>query len=273
MSKHYDYCFTINNPTLADIEKLPHDARYLVYGSELAPETGTPHLQGYVYFHNPRSIKAVQDQFHPHHIEPRFANSSPEAASNYCKKDGDYQEFGHLPVSQRTKGQLSREMHEEAWQLAVQGQIEAIHPSLRIRYLRTFEHIYFTYGPQAVDLETRPTYGKWIYGPTRSGKSHLSRSHTPYYLKPKNKWWDNYRSQTYVIIDELDPSDAGWMTSFLKVWVDKWTFPAEYKGGTRVIRPYEIIITSNYSPDQVFLNQDLAPILARFEVIYKDIIN
>jgi len=55
MSKSRAFCFTINVFDENTEEKLQNgiECQYLVYGYEIAPTTQRPHLQGYVYFHNP----------------------------------------------------------------------------------------------------------------------------------------------------------------------------------------------------------------------------
>ena len=48
----------------------------------------------------------------------------------------------------------------------------------------------------------------------------------------------------------------------------RWAFSAEFKGGSMTIRPEKLVVTSNYTPEQCFLNpEDIGPILRRFRVI------
>lgn len=54
------WIFTINNHLFSDmmyIMDLPY--RYFCFGFETCPKTGTPHIQGYVYFHNAHTRKSV----------------------------------------------------------------------------------------------------------------------------------------------------------------------------------------------------------------------
>lgn len=44
-----NWCFTLNNYTLKEYEALQNqECRYLLMGKEIAPTTGTPHIQGYI---------------------------------------------------------------------------------------------------------------------------------------------------------------------------------------------------------------------------------
>lgn len=69
--------------------------RYLVFGKEVAPTTGTPHLQGCVQFLKSKRFKeALKYLEDGSHIEIMKGNL--KQASDYCKKEGDFEEFGEL---------------------------------------------------------------------------------------------------------------------------------------------------------------------------------
>ena len=93
------WCFTINNWTEKDETAIAMaGARYTVYGKEVG-ESGTPHLQGYVYFANKKSMKGVSKLLPTAHLEMR--KGTHEQARNYCIKDGDITEFGNPPEEWR----------------------------------------------------------------------------------------------------------------------------------------------------------------------------
>lgn len=90
------YCFTLNNPTDAHRVGLSAiECVYIVYGEEIAPTTGTPHLQGFVCFTNGRSIVGIVAEIGGGHWEP--ARGTSKQAATYCKKDGNFIERGALP--------------------------------------------------------------------------------------------------------------------------------------------------------------------------------
>jgi hypothetical protein len=96
MSKSRAYCFTLNNYTDLEYTAIQEiECRYLCVGREVG-ESGTPHLQGYIYFDNPRSFNSVKKLLGTRtHIE--IAKGSSLQASNYCKKDGNFLEKGEIP--------------------------------------------------------------------------------------------------------------------------------------------------------------------------------
>jgi len=109
--KHW--VFTLNNYTDENQEELRRVGidesvcTYLVFGREVA-ESGTPHLQGYVRFKigcRPERVKRLLGS-ERYHIEQ--ARGNPTQASDYCKKDGDYEEFGGLPAGNGKRSDLDR---------------------------------------------------------------------------------------------------------------------------------------------------------------------
>jgi hypothetical protein len=94
------YIFTLNNPTEESMDLIltlqaQDFVKYLVYGREHAPVTGTPHLQGFIIFARPQRCGAVRSYLPGAHIEPALGTS--QQCRDYCIKDGDFVEFGEFP--------------------------------------------------------------------------------------------------------------------------------------------------------------------------------
>nr|UOF82260.1 rep protein [Cressdnaviricota sp.] len=77
------------------------EVKYAIFGVEICPTTGNEHLQSYVYYTNARTLNSVRKDFAPNHVKARYKISNPVKASDYCKKDKNYQEFGVLPNDKR----------------------------------------------------------------------------------------------------------------------------------------------------------------------------
>lgn len=93
------WCFTLNNYGAEDLLRLRAlgaQCNYLVFGYETAPDTGTPHLQGYVEFETNQRFRRVKEKVGDNaHLEKR--RGSAQEASDYCKKnDNLHEEFGSL---------------------------------------------------------------------------------------------------------------------------------------------------------------------------------
>lgn len=101
-SRHW--CFTVNNWNANDeaiLLALAGSVTYIVWGYEEAPNTGTPHLQGYVIFSQlkrfPQVVAALPIGSH---VEVK--RGSAKEASDYCKKEGLFKEFGAVPRGPRS---------------------------------------------------------------------------------------------------------------------------------------------------------------------------
>lgn len=108
------WVFTLNNYTEFEIgciwgDNITTDTgiTYIVAGKEVGEEQKTPHLQGYVEFKSNKrldAIKKITVAYKGDDIEfmclpfarARFARREGTAkqAADYCKKDGDFREFG-----------------------------------------------------------------------------------------------------------------------------------------------------------------------------------
>lgn len=274
-SKFRAWCFTLNNYNQQD-EQLIQEvittlARYVVYGREVGPETGTPHLQGYLYFHNARQRRAVARLLPRARID--VANGTAQQNRAYCTKDEDFFEYGEIPLDKAEArmrgGQANAKRYADAVALARNGDMDTIRESDPQMFLIHGPRLESLYAPEA-----RPLAGdlqhEWWVGPSGAGKSRLLWELYPkHFAKALNKWWDGYRHQEVVAIEEWSPKND-LTASSLKKWADRYPFPGEIKGGClQGLRPKKIIVLSNYTPEQCFLAQeDLGPILRRFTVMH-----
>lgn len=235
------YVFTLNNYSAADEARIQGiDCRYLVYGREAAPTTGTLHLQGYLYFSNAKSFTAAKRLIgDTAHLE--VARGTPSQSRTYCVKDGDFFEKGDLPQ------QGKRSELEELKQLIDE---DPAVPSLQL-YDTAFPTM-VRYGKSILQyrqLKTPPRRHKtevlWLYGATGTGKSrHAYESFPDAYSKNvANKWWDGYDQHQTVILDDLRPHHFSF--NFLLKLFDRYPMTIEVKGGTAQFVAKTIIVTTN----------------------------
>jgi len=270
--RSYAFCFTHNNYTDQDILDFQNlDCKYIVFGKEVAPTTGTPHLQGYVYMTKLYTIKSMQKVKKSSY---KVCKGTPEQNYNYCsKEDADYFERGVKPLSNKQKGQKGGDIEKKRWDDAVacakSGNYDNIPGEILLRCYSSIKQI------TKDNLKTPPrgdsVCGVWIFGKSGCGKSRIARLIYPeFYDKMPNKWWDGYQNQPAVIIDDLDPKHAV-LSHHIKRWSDRYAFLAENKGGAIQIRPEVIIITSQYSPEEIFDDPKTVDALTRrFAIVNMD---
>lgn len=91
------------------------------------------------------------------------------------------------------------------------------------------------------------------WGPPGTGKTRKAYEENPdVYFKDSSKWWDNYRGEECVIIDDFDPSTMDWKFQYWLTLLDRYPMRVEMKGGSTEFRSRKIIITSNFDPKEWF---------------------
>lgn len=263
------FCFTWNNydeKTIEYVDSICKEAVYAIYGKEVAPTTGTKHLQGYIYFRNPRSLKAVIKLLKGSHVA--IAKGSSPANAGYCKKDNDWKEYGS-PPQQGARGDLLA-LKDSIVNGKRVDEIVIENPGAFHQYGRTLDRI------ETVSLRkkfrTEMTKGLWYYGPTGTGKSHEAfKNYHPdncYIYNTETKWWDGYRQQETVIINDF----RGELPyNYLLQLVDKWPMNVPIRGKEDVpFTSKTVIITSSLGPEEVYVNRNrsdgIEQLHRRFEV-------
>lgn len=250
MGRSRAFCFTLNNYTDEDEARIAAaGAQYTLYGKEVG-EAGTPHLQGYLYFKNQRTLKSVHKKLVGAHVEPR--RGTHEQASEYCKKDGDYVEYGIAPEknggdSMASKIERNKRIRDTPLnQLVEEGVID-------ITQVRKIKNAKLDLAQENQPYVADGTRGHWFYGPPGTGKTHYARHEwgEAFYIKAQNKWFDGYVGQETIVLDDLDKGGAC-LGHYLKIWADKWACTGEVKGGQVNLTHRRFIVTSNYTIEELW---------------------
>lgn len=246
--------------------------KYLCFGVEICPTTGKQHYQGCVYFYEKISIKQAQKLLGigKSHMENKMYTTYDDCIE-YCKKDGISKEFGSMPT-QGKRNDLDTVKDDIVSGKTNVNSIVLENPIMYHQYGRTLEKI------EDVVLSkkwrTEMTKGIWYWGSTGVGKSHKAfENYHPdtHYNMPKenNGWWDNYKGQETVIINEFRGHIK--YDELLEL-VDK--FPKEVPRRGRPPAPFLsklVIVTSSLPPAEVYCNRNdkdsLEQLYRRFEVI------
>lgn len=255
-----NYVFTINNPNAFHhemLEKLVADgiAGYILYQLEVGKETKTPHFQGQIELTNAMTISALQKQvgeFKFHFLQQMI---SKKGSTKYVTKSdtriGGPWEIG-TPKKQGARTDLE-EISEMVKEKKSMKEIAEEYPSQYIRYNRGIKELKLALEEKKERVGWKP-FLTIIKGQPGIGKSKMVfEKHFPndeiYIKDPKIKWWDGYRGQDVVIINEFKSTSVISMEDFNNL-IDYYPWRVETKGGTANFTSKFVYITTNYNPSE-----------------------
>jgi len=261
--------WTYNNPgEISHLTCANLGCEYLCYGKELAPSTGTPHLQGYTVWKNPRRRKDLMKKLKVSWCGT--ADMSFKSNKDYCSKGGEFHEEGVPPKEvadvQAANAAVGKAYWADLKSKAIANKLDEIDP-------KSYCQLYSTLKCIAKDHMVRPSDGTdmtgiWYVGPAGSGKSRNARLTFPdFYDKLPNKWWCGYNGQDTAIIDDVGIFHVA-LGDYLKRWGDRYAFTAETKGSAISIRPKNVVVTSQYRIEDIWSDVETREALnRRFKVI------
>jgi len=257
------WCFTWNNPTHRILfpDGLPANTKYLVYQVERG-EQGTEHLQGYIAFDKPFRLSGVRKlefktaerasvfPFQSAHLAKAKGNAVQNKA--YCTKP-EGRVAGPWELGEAPKQGDRTDLKEAAEELMRSGDIRAIDPAVFLKYASGCLKLAALAPPPRRDNLKVIT----IVGPTGIGKSYSVHDLYPdvYCVNMGNSglWWDGYTGQPAVMFEEFKGQVQ--LQKMLQI-LDPYPLRLEIKGGLVPARFTIVFITSNYTPDKWYKNED-----------------
>jgi len=264
------WAFTVMNYTALDIElviEMIRGSRYGICGYEVCPTTGTPHLQGFVYWPNAKERQIV------HKFVPRgiFNIKYPRANANqndtYCAKEGCLLIRVGEPPKQGERTDL-----EETYRILRSGGgvREVSGAMLGTQCLRVAETWLKYHEPK----RCKAPEIIWIHGPKGAGKTWAAYEMfgvdaDDVYSAPRttSKFWDGYDGHKCVLIDDIR-RDWCKFVELLGI-TDRYAYQVEVKGASRQLLAEKIIITCPYTPEELFsdVGEDVGQLTGRITAI------
>lgn len=253
-----NFCYTIFpiHPMMrTGLEFEVKKMKYLIEGIETCPTTGSKHFQGFVIWKNPRSLSSIIKEYK--HLKGHWEICKGNAEQNieYCAKEDDYIEHGIRPT-----GRGSRQDIIQISNLVREGRTDReIIDHVGDRWLHCYRgvtrmrEIYFENQPRNWVMDVRIYWGPPGTGKTRSVWEEFENG---VYPKPIGRWWDGYRGQSCVLIDDFDPDICHEMTyAFYLQLLDRYPLFVDPRFGRVNFCSNVIIFTSNIDPSTWFLEK------------------
>lgn len=250
------WCFTYNNPPVNWKEKFGglKSMTYLLVGMENAPNTGTPHLQGYIEFSSGCRLSTLKRIDKSIHWE--ICNGTAAQNVAYCKKGGMFEEIGK-PSEQGRRTDLEdiRTMIDNK---APMLEVAQEHFGSFVRYHKGFGAYKYLIEQKAAK-DFRKIYCEYIWGPTGSGKSRYVREHFTDIFCPMDSntgvWWTGYSGESCILFDDFRGTVP--LHTLLK-WIDCYPVQVPIHGGATYLAATTIFFTSNKPLEELYLGTDEA---------------
>jgi len=221
---------------------LPEGVQFIKGQLERA-ESGFLHWQICVYFKRAVRLARVRDCFGPIHSEL----TRSEAADNYVHKEETYVPNTRFELGVKKLKRNNPTDWDSIRQLAITCAWNDIPSDIYIRCYSSLRRI----GVDSLSPIFRGIQEVNVYwGISGSGKTHrvFQEAGDTFYIKSSTtKWWDSYKGQENIILDEFTGSMD--IVHLLK-WLDQYPLTVEIKGGQVVLLSKRWWITSNISPDE-----------------------
>lgn len=280
------YIFTLNNysPQEEELIRFGYDEgffSYVIYGYEIAPTTGTPHLQGYFELYKPATKKRC------HTYIPRGSfivpNGEVHHQIHYCSKDGRVVTYGH-PKQQGQRSDLVR-YYAYIKEGHTLQEIRDKFPTQYILYPKVTEKMFNDLRDERIKkellledfdnviwkpwqnevlklvLHTKPDKRSvnWYWEPNGNvGKSFLT---TFLLLKSKayvveggrrSDIFYGYNNEPIVIFDlprELDSEGGQYMYGTIECFINGRFLSTKYDTRMKLFRPPHVVVFANFKPN------------------------
>lgn len=248
------WCFTLNNfiPSevihLRGVGRVADLSTYLCYGREVG-QSGTRHLQGYIQLRNRQRLSWVKNKIASRaHWE--ISRGSPDEAAQYCKKEGDFEEYGKMLSTRTGRTDLEAIKNEIAAGVS-EEEIATKYFSQWCLHRRAFAD----YRRMLLPRRNWLTECFVLWGESGSGKTrYVHDNELDLWVASDNslQWFDGYRGNEAVLFDDFVSCKAN-RFGFLLQLLDRYPLSVPVKGGFVPWVPKRIYFTSNLPIEQWFL--------------------
>lgn len=282
------FCFTWNNPAENWQELLTQlEPHFLIAGKEVAPTTGTRHLQGYIRWNTLKTLSGVIELFNVYKIEAHVSMANGTAKQNvtYCSKE-DTTPFiiGEIPKQGRRSdiealketidaGATIDEIWDQfpteylKYHKCIKERLQSVASSKQLVKMRISHPIEELRQWQTQLLKRLMSQGDrkvlWAYdtigglGKTWLAK-HLISWHSAFYIM-NGKCADishAFNCQNIVVFDLCRSLEDHVNYTIIEQFKNGVMWSPKYQSTTKIFDPCKVIIFANFSPNRSKLSED-----------------
>lgn len=227
----------------------PPNVAYITGQLESGGTTGYLHWQLLVAFDKKVRLASVKKTF-GNGIHAELSRSA--AARDYVWKDDTAIANTRFELGEFKLRRNNAKDWDAIKTAAKEGRLDDVPADVYIRSYNSLKRIAVDH-MQPLGIERQVCV---YWGRTGAGKSRRAWEEAglgAYPKDPRSKFWDGYRGQEHVVIDEFR---GGIDIAHLLRWFDRYPVIVEVKGSSVVLSAKKIWITSNLSPDDWYPDCD-----------------
>lgn len=253
-------------PHYAFLPYLPPSVVYIAGQLERGDVTGYLHWQVIAHFGRAVRLAHVKKIFGDAlHAQP----TRSEAAETYVHKDETSVDGTRFVLGKKPFKRNCKRDWQSAFESAQRGELAAIDPGVLVPYFGQLQRINAHFAePVAMERECVVYWGSTGLGKSRTAWAEAGMDAYP--KIPSTKFWDGYRGQEHVVIDEFRGCVS---VEHLLRWLDRYPILVEIKGSAVVLKAKKVWITSNLHPKDWYPTLDeltLAALLRRIKITHFD---
>lgn len=252
-----------------NLDKL--DVSYFVMGEETCPTSGKLHIQGYAQLANKKRIQTISKVMGCHTEIPR---STATVNINYCKgicekkqPNKVVHEWGTPKIEKVSRDKVDRESQvREVLNYAKAGELDRVAEEFPLIYLQHHRTLRTIEAESLQPVSSLERLGVWIYSSeTGTGKSRSVQANFPdAHWHLGDQWMDGYNGQKTIVYDDVDETNSKPLLRQLKRVCDIYPVRIGVKGSTVTLQHRTTIVTSNYTPYELWSTKDARAISRRF---------
>lgn len=241
-------CLEETMKNLSDTGRL----RFIAYGEEVCPDTGTLHYQAYLVCYKPTRLSQLIKWFGSgHHFEPMYGTLQQN--ETYCSKEGSFTKLGDEPKQGERHDLIGFKRQLEEGKSPLEVAEDDGHFGTYVKYHTGMEKYASHLAKKkrnAMGFCPPSTYLR--VGEPGLGKSkHVFELHPPgdiYTWEPDmGQFFDGYTGQPVVLFEDVQKGQIPPLGKFKRL-LDGYPVTLNIKGGSAVWSPKTVYITSNELP-------------------------